>query len=107
MSLEVNAEPPTQVDSFFGGVEWRGIYMRWQNKPGLHRRLIDLYRLKLEDLGYVEILRADEISNEPLIRNTKRAPLYRLLFASKSLLGNDFWQKVIRRDVHGQMILSI
>jgi three-Cys-motif partner protein len=107
MNLQVNVKPLTPIDNFFGGVEWRTIYKKWQNKKGLHRRLLDLYRLKLENLGYQEILGADEISSEPLIRNTKRAPLYRLLFASKNPLGIDFWKKVIRRDVHGQSQMSL
>jgi hypothetical protein len=37
------------------------------------------------------------------MRNAKKnAPLYRLLFASKNNLGNDFWRKVTKRNVHGQ-----
>jgi three-Cys-motif partner protein len=42
MNLEVNAKPLTPIDNFFGGVEWRNIYKQWQNKKGLHRRLLDL-----------------------------------------------------------------
>ena len=42
----------------------------------------------------------------PLMRNAKhRAPLYRLLFASKHPLGHDFWGAITRRDVHGQQLL--
>jgi len=99
------AEGDTMVDLFFGGRDWRKIYQKCQNK-GIyfsHRQLLDHYKEKLQDLGYKEILRDDEVGDEPLIRNSKRsAPLYRLLFASKHVLGHEFWQEVTRRNVHGQ-----
>ncbi len=97
----------TAVDRFFGGTEWRKIYEKCRNKPtrfGIHRLLMDHYKERLQDLGYKEVFRDDEVGDEPLIRNTRRrAPLYRLLFASKHSLGHDFWHKVTRRDVHGQI----
>lgn len=99
----------TAVNLFFGGTEWRKTYEKWQSKQmrfGIHRLLMDHYKEKLQDLGYEEAFRDDEVGDEPLIRNAKRkAPLYRLLFASKHPLGRDFWHKVTRRDVHGQMRL--
>jgi three-Cys-motif partner protein len=102
-------QTPTLVDLFFGDTEWRVIYKKWQDKQihfGIHRLLMDHYKEKLQDLGYKETLRDDEVMDEPLIRNSKRqAPLYRLLFASKHPLGHDFWQKITRRDVHGQRSL--
>ncbi len=90
-----------KVDLFFGGMEWREIYEEWQGRSGLHSQLIDHYRDKLRGLGYEEVVRGGE--PEPLMRNVeKRAPLYRLIFASKDALGHDFWRKVTSRDVHGQ-----
>jgi three-Cys-motif partner protein len=90
-----------KIDLFFGGREWREIYAEWRGRTGLHRRLIDHYKEKLRSLGYKEVLRGDE--PEPLMRNVKRrAPLYRLIFASKHPRGHDFWCNVTRRDVHGQ-----
>lgn len=98
----------TAVDRFFGDHSWREVYRNWLvNRPtGLHRQLIDLYRIKLQDLGYSEVRRGDEIGDEPLIRNVKRnAPLYRLLFASKHPLGEKFWHAITQRDLHGQLRL--
>jgi len=94
----------SSVDLFFGNRDWRKIYTEWKDKQtGLHRQLIDHYKQGLQSLGYREILQDDETGDEPLIRNAKkRAPLYRLLFASKHPLGHDFWHQVTRRDVHGQ-----
>jgi three-Cys-motif partner protein len=95
----------TAVDAFFGGLEWRKIYedSKRNGKHFIHRQLMDFYKEKLQSLGYKEVLLDDEVNDEPLIRNAKtNAPLYRLIFASKNPLGHDFWQKVTRRDVHGQ-----
>ena len=101
---EVNDE--TAVDRFFGTIEWRKIYATWKNKnrkSGIHRELIDLYQDRLHSLGYQNVKRSDELAYEPLIRNKRRnAPLYRLIFASKSTLGDEFWQKITKRDVYGQ-----
>jgi three-Cys-motif partner protein len=100
------AQEETVIDRFFGDMDWRKIYEPWRHKGnrfGLHRELIDYYKSKLQALGYVEVLRDDETGAEPLIRNSKRkAPLYRLLFASKHPLGHNFWKSVTRRNVHGQ-----
>jgi three-Cys-motif partner protein len=105
MSKDYKSDEETKIDMFFGGTKWRDIYERYQRKeePFIHRKLMDYYKSKLQRLGYKEVLRDDEIGDEPLIRNAKKnAPLYRLLFASKHPLGHDFWRKVIRRDVYGQ-----
>lgn len=106
MGKAFEKEEQTVVDLFFGGTEWRRLYEKYRNRQtrfGIHRLLMDHYKERLQDLGYKEAFRDDEVGDEPLIRNAKRkAPLYRLLFASKHPLGHDFWQKVTRRDVHGQ-----
>ena len=101
----------TRVDDFFGDRAWREIYHDWQNSGaplGLHRRLMDFYKERLQELGYTKFRQVDQGGDEPLIRNVRRrAPLYRLLFASKHPLGHDFWHKVTRRDVHGQVRLPL
>lgn len=97
------ADDQTKVDLFFGGTDWRKIYEKWQGKGGLHSRLINHYKEKLQQLGYREVLRGDETGYDPLVRSAKRrAPLYRLLFASKHPLGHEFWAKITSRDVYGQ-----
>jgi three-Cys-motif partner protein len=104
MPLFLDSSKESKVDLFFGGREWREVYRKWQGRIGLHRKLIDHYKEKLRDLGYAEVLRGDE--PEPLMRSEKRrAPLYRLIFASKHPLGHDFWRAVTNRDVYGQQRL--
>jgi three-Cys-motif partner protein len=105
MPKAIGAKKQTKIDLFFGGRKWRSIYERYQRREEhfIHRQLMDHYKEKLQELGYEEVFRDDEVGDEPLIRNAeKNAPLYRLLFASKHPLGHDFWHKVIRRDVYGQ-----
>lgn len=105
MPKAVDIPDETAVDRYFGTAQWRDIYQQWQvlGHGSVHGQLIDLYRDQLKQIGYVEIRRSDEVGDEPLMRNTqKRAPLYRLLFASKHPLGEKFWHSITRRDVHGQ-----
>lgn len=104
MGKACEAEEETIIDRFFGGREWRKIYARFRRKEErfLHRALINHYKQKLQALGY-SVRLDEETGHEPLIRNAKRrAPLYRLLFASKHPLGSNFWEEVTRRDVYGQ-----
>jgi three-Cys-motif partner protein len=100
MPKDIQNPASTKIDTYFGGTEWRDVYKSCQlgKTQTLHRSLMDLYERKLQSLGYVEIK-----ENEPLMRNTDRnAPLYRLIFASKHPLGNQFWQQITSRDVYGQ-----
>jgi three-Cys-motif partner protein len=107
MRLALQSKDQTNLDLFFGGREWRKIYEDWSTKRsrfGLHRVLIDHYKERLKNLGYTQVFGFNEaIEREPLMRNARSAPLYRLLFASKHDLGYKFWQKVIQRDAFGQM----
>lgn len=101
----VNADGETIIDRFFGDFEWRKIYEKHKLSDPIktHRRLIDYYMSKLANLGYVDLKDVeDHEGSEPLMRNTRQAPLYRLLFASKHKKGHDFWKEVIKRDVAGQ-----
>lgn len=104
----MNSPGQTAVDEFFGDRGWRVAYQesQAQGEPNLHWRLIEFYESRLQAVGYKEVLRADEVGDEPLMRNVeKNAPLYRLLFASKHPLGHKFWTAVTRRDIHGQQLL--
>jgi three-Cys-motif partner protein len=101
-----SSQSETIIDRFFGDRKWRDVYKKVSEKKemiGPHRALIDYYKSKLRDLGYVVINDSEELIREPLIRNTKRnAPLYRLIFASKHPLGNKIWNEVTKKDVYGQ-----
>lgn len=96
----------TAIDKFFGDTEWRKVYAKCKDDPtGIHRPLIDYYKSKLKDLGYEEVKDDEEVWVEPLMKNRKNAPLYRLLFASKSQLGLKFWKDVTKVSANGQLSL--
>jgi hypothetical protein len=65
------------------------------------RNSYDYYKHKLTTLKYVDVKDIED-GAEPLMKNSKDAPLYRLIFASKHKRGHDFWNKVIKKDVYGQ-----
>lgn len=106
IGIAYQSQEETIVDRFFGTSDWRNIYSSWHNRPrksGMHREFIDFYKDRLRSLGYQDVKQSDEMMTEPLIRNKRRnAPLYRLIFASKHPLGDEFWQKITKHDRYGQ-----
>jgi len=99
----LDSETDTVIDKFFGDREWRNIYKssKLGEALGIHRKLIDYYKHKLTILKYVDVKDIED-GAEPVMKNSKEAPLYRLIFASKHKRGHDFWNKVIKKDVYGQ-----
>ncbi|NUQ85215.1 MAG: three-Cys-motif partner protein TcmP [Anaerolineales bacterium] len=99
---EIDQKPPTRIDLFFGDTGWRQIYQKYQRgeESFLHRALLDYYKSKLKSFGYVY----DPLP-EPIFKNSKDAPLYRLLFACKHPLGNKFWADVTKNLPSGQLRL--
>ncbi len=102
----LESEKELVIDRFFGDFEWRKVYAECKDDAtGIHRSLIDYYKAKLKRLGYVEVKDDEEIWAEPLMKNSKNAPLYRLLFASKNPLGTKFWKDITKVSADGQMSL--
>lgn len=99
----IDSPEETEIDLFFGDSEWKTIYRENQQAKslGLHRKLIDYYKYKLSTVGYVDIKDIED-GTEPLMKNSKEGPLYRLIFASKHPRGHDFWNKIIKKDAFGQ-----
>lgn len=91
----------TAIDRFFGNRLWRRDYEEPRPGEPLASRLLQRYRQQLQELGYTDVEVTDSLQS-PLMRSATKAPLYRLVFASKHKLGNKFWGEVLRRDVHGQ-----
>jgi three-Cys-motif partner protein len=96
----------TLIDLFFGDRQWRQIYKEQSARNAsmgtIHRSLIDYYKTKLTKLGYQEIKQSNDLWGEPLITTpTTKAPMYRLLFASKNQLGHKFWKEVTKTTSYG------
>ena len=100
---EIQQQPPSILDLFFGDTGWRQIYQQHQRgeEAFLHRALLDYYKSKLGAFGY----RVDDPLSEPMFINSKNAPMYRLLFVCKSPLGNKFWADITRNLPSGQLRL--
>lgn len=83
----------SKLGLFLGGnVEWSKL-----NNP---RDTVKLYKERLKDLGYQTVEFKDIV-----IKNTVNAPMYFLLFASKSPKGLDFWKKITKKEPSGQLEL--
>lgn len=80
------------LDDFFGNRKWRDIY---EQELGMARQCIrpflDLYEQGLAELGY----RVGDVREIP-IRSQRGVPLYYLVFASRSDLGDKFWNNAAR-----------
>ena len=92
--LEIEA-----VDAFLGGRDWRDRY--WESQGDVSKPpttvLIETFRDRLGSrLGYTQF-------GEPeLIKNSRGAPNFYLLFASRHPRGLDFWEKASARLPSGQ-----
>ena len=87
--------------AFFGGTRWQDAVARWQAhrapEGSVPAMLVNLYRRELRDqLGYTH-----SAAVRPMV-NSKRATLYRPLFASRDELGLKFWNRISQRDRNGQ-----
>jgi hypothetical protein len=100
MPVCLKNQSPCRIDEFFGDEGWKEIYeFHLKGKlRNVHRELMDHYWSKLKKLGYKE---NKELA--PLMRSDeKRAPLYRLICASKNELGKKFWGESTKIDDAGQ-----
>jgi len=91
-------KPPKELIDFFPDTRWKQEYEKAGEEGKLSGRvLLDAYGRGLRDLGY------KEIKDYVLAVNTKRVPLYYLIFASKHPRGADFWDKIAGRSEAGQL----
>lgn len=95
-----------KISRWIGTTEWQQVYEEARcSGVSPHSKLVELYCHQLAGLGYkVERAHCGEVTEQtPAIHHSvTRAPLYRLLFASKCSLGQQFWTKVLLRDPSGQ-----
>jgi hypothetical protein len=85
---------PDRVSAFLGTEGWRTKVAGPRDVP----KLRDVLREQLLPFGYQKA----EILHEPLLKNTKNAPLYHLVLIAKHGLADKIWQSVIRTEGSGQ-----
>jgi three-Cys-motif partner protein len=79
------------VDRFFGNSTWQSA--KDISDPIVRRRkLIEIYLNQLSRFGYNTQVDPDLGSHDVMIRNSKNAEVYSLIFASKNELGDKFWR---------------
>ncbi len=66
--------------------------------PGGTKVVFRFFKDQLAKLGYPYVTMGDEIR----FKNSKRAQLYLLVFASRHIRGHDFWQKIQVIEASGQ-----
>jgi len=74
-----------RIDRFFGSTQWRDCNTR--------RELINLYRQQLEPFEYYIDENPELPFHDISFKNSKNSEVYRLIFASKHPLGDNFWRK--------------
>lgn len=100
------AENPTQeLLDFFPDASWQHEYeeaIKKRQQP-TGRILLDAYERGLKNLGYSD----SGIKDYVLETNSKKVPLYYLIFASKDPKGAQFWDKIAARSETGQIRMRI
>jgi three-Cys-motif partner protein len=93
-----------KFDLFFGGLEWRTILEEYKRNPSMNfsKEILDLYIKNLRNAGWQRNIPSDQTVR---VKNTKGAPLYRLIYATRAPLGEKFWRSAIQKDQHGQSTL--
>jgi three-Cys-motif partner protein len=83
-----------RISAFLGTESWKSRV----TEPSDVLKLLDVLREQLLPFGYQKA----EVRYEPLLKNTKNAPLYHLVLVAKHGLAERIWQSVIRTEGSGQ-----
>src|SRR5262249_1063609 len=90
-----------RFDAFFGSGAWRDVVRRFDRGQTVHAdratALAHFYGEQLGGIGYGEV----EQLHRPM-KNTRNAPLYRLLLASRNPRATDFFRKIAAIEHDGQ-----
>lgn len=95
MDLERNLQHEERLDAYMGTPEWRARIAQNPFHRGLALRELYEERLALI-LGY-------RLGDAKVIRNSRNAPIYKLLFASKHERGLELWNDGCRTTPDGQI----
>jgi three-Cys-motif partner protein len=83
-----------RISAFLGTEGWKGE----ATKPKDVLKLLHVLREQLVPFGYQNA----QVRYEPLLKNTKNAPLYHLVLVAKHGLADKIWRSVIRTEGSGQ-----
>jgi three-Cys-motif partner protein len=90
-----------RFDAFFGSPRWRDVIRRFDHgdtaRSDRATALADFYGEQLGLIGYAHV---DQLHR--IMKNTRNAPLYRLLLASRHPRATDFFRKIAAIEHDGQ-----
>ena len=85
-----------KIDDFFGTTDWQAAYREaGGDNTRVRRLLLDLYKTRLESLGYE--VAEPSTSDELVFKSRRNVQLYTLIGASKNELGMEFWRDTISK----------
>jgi three-Cys-motif partner protein len=97
----------SEVDDALGTNQWRHAIKEELRKytssedarcPGATKIVFQVFKEQLQKLGYKFVTSGDDIR----FKNSKKAELYCLVFASRHAKGHEFWQKIQVIEASGQ-----
>src|SRR5439155_26419210 len=101
----MTSEEGARFDAFFGSADWRDVVRKFDRgetaRADVATALADFYGQQLGLIGYGQVAQLQR-----LMRNTRQAPLYRLLLASRHPRATDFFAKIATIQHDGQRGLS-
>jgi three-Cys-motif partner protein len=83
-----DAGEESALTRFLGNDSWKQIPRH--NPREFFRRVLELYKTQLDELGF------SFIGREVLVMNDQNTPLYLLLYASRHPKGKEFWDKAMK-----------
>ncbi len=90
----------SRLDRVLGpSLDWRPLWKQQVSRTtaNISKFFVELYKKQLgRHLGY-------RVFGEKCIRRSAKAPLYRLIYASKHERGLEFWSKITKKDAKGQI----
>jgi len=101
----------SEIDEALGTKRWRDAIKQELQKypasedarcPGATKIVFQVFKKQLETLGYPNVMMGDDIR----FKNSRRAQLYWLVFASRHPKGHEFWQKIQVIGPSGQRTIS-
>jgi three-Cys-motif partner protein len=101
------AKEDSEIDEVLGTKQWRHAieqelrkYPRTEDTlcPEATKIVLRVFKDQIAKLGYPHVASGDDIR----FKNSKKANLYLLVFASRNLKGHEFWQKIQVIEASGQ-----
>jgi len=100
-AVTLGVDDPERWTKFFGTDAWQNVVgdLRSMNSRAseITAALEDLYVKQLGTIGYPHVARGRDV-----IKNSRNAPMYRLMLASRHPLGEEFFKKIERMNAQRQ-----